>query len=372
MTFMFSRRRWAQTLGALALAIGPALGLAQAQAQAAVPVVRIGVATAGGGDPVTWGGSPGAVVRNQRWLEQAFAASGTKVEWLFFKGAGPAVNEALSNQQIDFAYHGDLPMILGRANGLQTKVLLVSGARNNLYLVAPKDSPLRSVQELKGRKVSIFRGTNGHLVAINVLAAHGLAERDLKGVNLDSGSAQAALVSGGTEAAFGGYEWFKLRDQGLVKILYSTQGQDPTLTRQAALHVRSAFEQQHPEVVQQVVDVFVRAARWASEENNREALFDSWAKSGTPVASWRAEFEGQSLAVRNSPLLDEFIRGRYEAVVAEALALKLIRRPVSVHDWFEPKYLQAALRQQGLENFWTPFDARGRPLGAQQVAAHVR
>jgi sulfonate transport system substrate-binding protein len=366
MQFTTSRRRWAQALGAITLA------LTFTGAQAAPDVVRIGVATAGGGDPVTWGGSPGGVARNQRWLEEAFKASGVKVEWLFFKGAGPAVNEALSNQQIDFAYQGDLPMIVGRANGLQTKVLLISGARNNLYVVAPKDSPLRSVQELKDRKVSIFRGTNGHLVAINVLAAHGLAERDIKGVNLDAGSSQAALVSNGVDAAFGGYEWFKVRDQGLAKVIYSTQGQDPALTRQAALHVRTAFEQAHPAQVQEVVDVFVRAAHWASDEKNRDALFQAWAKSGTPVASWKAEFEGQPLAVRNTPLIDDFIRARYQAVVDDALKLKLIRRSVTVNDWFEPKYLHVALKQQGLENFWTPFDAKGQPLGKQSVATNAR
>ena len=57
--------------------------------------------------------------------------------------------------------------------------------RNNLYLVAPVASPLSSIKDIRDHKVSIFRGTNGHLVAINVLAAHGPSERDIKGVNLD-------------------------------------------------------------------------------------------------------------------------------------------------------------------------------------------
>ena len=113
------------------------------------------------------------------------------------QGRGPAVNEALSNKQIDFAYQGDLPQVVGRANGLKTKLLVASGVRNNLYLVAPVASPLSSIKDIRDHKVSIFRGTNGHLVAINVLAAHGLSERDIKGVNLDAGSAQAALVSNG-------------------------------------------------------------------------------------------------------------------------------------------------------------------------------
>jgi sulfonate transport system substrate-binding protein len=340
-----------------------------ASAQAAPDTIRIGVATAGGGDPVTWGGSPGGVARANNWLEEEFKASGIKVEWLFFKGAGPAVNEALSNKQIDFAYQGDLPSIVGRSNGLKTKVLLVSGARNNLYLVTPTQSAIQSIKDLKGRTVSIFRGTNGHLVAINVLAAEGLAERDIKGVNLDTGSAQAALVSNGVDAAFGGYEWFKVRDQGLAKVVYSTQGRDPALTRQAALLVRSEFEQANPAEVQRVVDVFVRAAHWSSEEKNRDELFRIWARSGTPVASWTAEFDKQPLAQRNSPLADDFIVARYKAVVGDALKLKLIRREVTVDDWFDTRYLKAALKKQGLEGYWSASDAKGQPKGGPAVAS---
>lgn len=360
-------RRWARLLPAAA-----AFALAAASAHASPEVIRIGVATAGGGEPVTWGGSPGGVARVNNWLEEEFKASGVKVEWLFFKGAGPAVNEALSNKQIDFAYQGDLPSIVGRSNGLKTKLLVVSGARNNLYVVVPSASDIRSVKDLRDRKVSIFRGTNGHVVANNVLAANGLAERDIKGVNLDTGSAQAALVSNGVDAAFGGYEWFKVRDQGLAKVIYSTQGQDPALTRQASLLVRSEFEEGNPAEVQRVVDVFVRAAHWSSEEKNREELFRIWARSGTPVASWAAEFDKQSLADRNSPLADDFIVGRYKAVAADALKLKLIRREVAIDGWFDTRYLLNALKKQGLENYWTAYDAKGQPKVRQSVAANGR
>lgn len=351
-------------LSAGLLASASMLGVVSAHA--APDVVRIGVASAGGGSPVTWGGSPGGVIRAQELLEKAFDGTGTRVEWLFFKGAGPAVNEALSNKQIDFAYQGDLPQVVGRANGLKTKLLLASGTRNNLYLVVPPDSPIKSIEDLKGKQVSIFRGTNGHLVAINILAAHGLTERDIKVVNLDAGSAQAAIVSKGIDAAFGGYEYFKLRDQNLVRIAYSTQGKDPALTRQASLLVREEFEQANPDTVQRTVDVFVKAASWSSDEANRDELIKIWARSGTPAASWAAEFADTPLAQRNSPLIDDFLVSRYEAVVKEALDLKLIRRSVAVKDWFEPRYLQAALKQQGLENRWVAYDSKGQAV--QSVA----
>jgi len=356
-------RHYPFRLTAASLAVAASL-LAAGPACAAPEVVRIGVATAGGGSPVTWGGSPGGVIRAQELLEKAFEGTGTKVEWLFFKGAGPAVNEALSNKQIDFAYQGDLPQVVGRANGLKTKLLLSSGTRNNLYLVVPPDSDIKSIEDLKGKKVAIFRGTNGHLVAINVLAAHGLTERDIKGVNLDTGSAQAAIVSKGVDAAFGGYEYFKLRDQKLVRVAYSTQGKDPSLTRQASLLVREDFEQANPDAVQRTVNVFVKAAAWSSDEANRDELFNIWARSGTPVASWQAEFADTPLALRNSPLIDDFLIARYEAVVREALDQKLIRRSVTVKDWFEPRYLQVALKELGLDKRWVAYDAKGQPVQA--------
>lgn len=351
-------------------AIALALGVLPTAATAAQPeVIRIGVATAGGGDPITWGGSPGSVARANNWLEEAFKPAGVRVEWLFFKGAGPAVNEALSNKQIDFAYQGDLPSVVGRANGLKTRILLASGARNNLYVVTPSDSALQSIDQLKDQRVSLFRGTNGHLVAINVLASRGLTERDIKGVNLDTGSAQAALVSHGVDAAFGGYEWFKVRDQGLAKVIYSTQGHDPSFTRQAALLVRDDFAKEHPAEVQQVVDVFVRAAHWSSDEKNRDALFRIWEKSGTPYASWQAEFKDQELRARNSPLADAFIVGRYQAVASDALKARLIRREVATDGWFDTSFLQAALKKQGLEHYWTPYDARGREAPEAHASA---
>jgi sulfonate transport system substrate-binding protein len=81
------------------------LSLAAVHAYADKPaVIRIGIAQQGNGDLPTFGGSPAATVQLQQSLEKEFAADGIKVEWLFFKGAGPAVNEAIANKSLGFAY----------------------------------------------------------------------------------------------------------------------------------------------------------------------------------------------------------------------------------------------------------------------------
>ena len=324
--------------------------------------IRIGVADQGTGDPPTFGGSPAATVQQQQLLEKEFAADGIKVEWLFFKGAGPAVNEAIANKSLDFAFQGDLPAVLARANGLKTRILLESGVRVGIKIAVPPDSDIHSIKDLKGRRVSIFRGTNLQLVADNVLAANHLDERDLRVLNLDTASSLAALASKGIDASVNDYHLYKLRDQGLAKIIYESQTDGPQFTRQSHLLVTEDFEHAHPEIVQRVVNAFVKGAQWSSDEANRDALFQQWAKSGVGVASWQAEFANRTLKERNSPLIDPFIVGRYKAVAQAALQLKLIRQPVEVDSWFEPRYLDNALRTLKLEHYWTPYDAAGKPL----------
>ena len=119
---MTTRRDTLHRMLAVTLAVG-ALGMV-APAGAAEPItVRIGFASVGADNRQFSGGSSAAVVHSERYLDQELRdRPEVKVEWYFFKGAGPAVNEAFANNQLDFALQGDLPQIIGRANGLKTKL----------------------------------------------------------------------------------------------------------------------------------------------------------------------------------------------------------------------------------------------------------
>ncbi len=95
------------------------------------------------------GGGVVDVLYNKKWLEQELAKNNVKVEWHFFKGAGPAINEALANNQLDFAFLGDLPPIIGKANGLDTQLLVPTARGITNYLAVRSDLPIKNFAELK-------------------------------------------------------------------------------------------------------------------------------------------------------------------------------------------------------------------------------
>ena len=121
---------------------------------ATATAIRIGVAQPAVGTPPSFSASALAVAHAKGAFEDEFKADGIKIEWIFFKGAGPAVNEALTNHQLDFAVQGDLPAVVAKAAGLKTRLVLASGVRTNIYIGVPPDSPLKTVSDLRGKRVS--------------------------------------------------------------------------------------------------------------------------------------------------------------------------------------------------------------------------
>ncbi len=188
-----------------------------------------------------------------------------------------------------------------------------------------------------------------------------MTERDFQGINMDDASANAALATRNIDAAFGNYGVLLLAEKGLARIAYSTKGQDPAFERQSTLIASDSFVASHPDLTQRVVTAIVKAAYWSSQEENREALFEIWARSGRPASVYRADFADQSLKYRSSPLIDDYLINAYRVQAQQAKEYGLIRHEVSVDGWFDSQFLNAALKQLNLGHFWPRYGADGKP-----------
>ncbi|URI11123.1 ABC transporter substrate-binding protein [Aquincola tertiaricarbonis] len=348
-------------LSVLALALLASLPFSQAAAAADQPtVIRIGSPELGTGDKGFSGANPLSVVRARGWLEEEFRKDNIQVEWTFFRGAGPAVNEALAAKQLDVVFLGDLASVIGRSRGLPTRLIAVTGRGSNSYLATAPGLTLNRFADLKGRKVAVLKGTAYQRPFDNLLAEAGLTEKDLRLVNMDWPTAKAAVLNKDVDATFGGADLHQLQAKG-VGLPFNTKGKGPAFTIHAATLATDDFIRKYPEVTTRLVKQLVRASAWASDEANRQPLLALWGEaSGQGPAVFTSEFEGEDLRLRHSPLIDEAALVAYKGVAADALKLGLIKTSVDVDAWVAPQFVAEAVRQLKLDKFWPELDANGK------------
>jgi sulfonate transport system substrate-binding protein len=324
--------------------------------------IRIGVPGAGVGNRPSSGGSIIGLVHARGLLEQEFKAEGIPIRWNFLRGTGPAINECFANGLLDVASQGDLPNIVGRAGGLPTRFLLSTGRGSTAYVGVPAGSSAHGLKDLVGKRVALPKGTYYQLVANRVLEGQGLSERDFKLVNMETAAAKAALVTGDIDAAWGGSDYLQMQDQGTVRVIYTTKGDNPRYLGSGGFLAHGDFHAQYPEVVQRIVTTYLRAAHWAAEQEktNRDVVFQLWAKSGTPHSVYKREWQGVSLRSRNSPLVDDYIVEYYRRASEDAKRFALIRRTFDLDAWWELGYLQRGLKDLGLATYWQEQDRDGK------------
>ena len=319
---------------------------AQAAESAKPESIRIAVPDLSAGSKHSAGGVVD-VLRDQQLLEKEFAQDGIRIDWHFFKGAGPVVNEALANGQADFAYLGDLAAIVGKANGLDTRVLSAGVRGVKSYLGVVPGSGIMTLHDLKGKRVAVFRGTANQLSFASALASQGLSERDLKVINLDFNAANAALAAKQIDATWGLSNLLSLRERGLVELPVNSRDLEGAGSTQAVLLGTGEFIRKYPELVQRVVNAQQQATDWLRDEHNRDAFVDLVANNANwPRSILSDDLAKEDLAHYFDPRLDADFVAQLQQGVDLAARERLIRRGFQVADWIEPRFLDAALQQE--------------------------
>lgn len=357
MTRSVSRRLF---VAAAATSLLAGSGFALAQESERPAVIRIGSPELGSNGKSFPGAGALAIVRANQWLEQEFAKDGIKVEWTFFRGAGPAVAEALAARQLDVVFLGDLAAVIGRSRGLPTRLIAITGRESASYLAVAPGVTIKTPADLKGRKVAVLKGTAYQRPFDALLADAGLSEKDVRVVNMDWPTAKAAVVSKDVDATFGGADLHLLQDKG-VTLPISTKGRGPAYNIHAAVLATDDFIGKYPQVTQRLVNQVVRASRWASDESNRPALIKLFGEhSGHGTAIYQADLQGTNLKTHFSPLLDEEALAAYKSVLADGQKWGLVRQGFDVDAWAAPQFVQAAVKTQKLDGYWPQLNAQGK------------
>ena len=115
---------------------------------------------------------------------------------------GPPLVEAAGADKIDLAWVGSTPPIFGAAAGSEFKIIAAvkeRDAQENSILVPP-DSPIERVEDLKGKRVAVPKGSSAHGLLLNALKRVGLSGGDVEEVFLAPADALAAFSAGQVDA----------------------------------------------------------------------------------------------------------------------------------------------------------------------------
>ncbi len=169
-----------------------------------------------------------------------------RLEWSEFPAAAPLL-EALNAGAIDAGGVGDAPFTFAAAVGVPVKAFLAFRNRQDgLAILVRLDSPIRSVQDLKDKRIATNRGSIGHQVVLAALEEAGLPGDGVQFRFLPPADAKLALASGAVDA-WATWEPYTSAAElaGIVRVVRDGNGITPGLTyavaSEAALRTKRAL-----------------------------------------------------------------------------------------------------------------------------------
>lgn len=308
------RRRLAAALALIPLALAAPALHAQDSAR---PLLRIGYQKSA---------SLLALQKAQGSLERRLAALQADVKWVEFP-AGPQLLEGLNVGSVDVGFVGEAPPIFAQAAGANFIYIGNDPAAPEAEaIVVPKESAIRTLADLKGRRIALNKGSNVHYLLVRALEKAGLKYSDIQPVFLPPADARAAFEKGAVDA------WViwdpflaAVEKQTGARILADGRG---LVNNHAFYLAERQFTQKHPQLVRALFEDSVEQGRWL-KANLKEA-----ARRIAPIQGLDIDVVERTLqrAEYGVAPVTPGVAAEQQKVADAFLELKLIPKPVRIAD----------------------------------------
>lgn len=271
------------------------------------------------------------ITRQQAALEKHLTPRGIEVKWIEFS-SGPPMMEAMNVGSVDFGAVGDSPPVFAQAAGAAIVYAAGQPITNGQGILVPKDSPIRGITDLKGKRIGFTKGSSAHNVVVQTLEKAGLTYADITPVYLTPPDAGPAFANGSIDAWAIWDPYFAIgetKQNGRILI----NSHEVTKTNSFYIANRE-FAKNHGAILQQIVDVTTAAGQWA-EQHRDEVARSLAAITGVPL-------DIQTLAANRAnfvvgPVTDEIVTTQ-QGVADRFYKLGLIPKPIVIRDivWRNP------------------------------------
>jgi sulfonate transport system substrate-binding protein len=221
------------------------------------------------------------LLKDKGFLEKEFAKDGTTIRWVQTNSSSNAL-QFLNAGSIDFGSTAGSAALVAKINGNPIKSVYVYSRPEWTALVTSKDSAIKSVADLKGKRVAMVRGTDPHIFLVRALQANGLSDKDIIPVlvqqHADGGT---ALVRGDVDAWAGLDPMMAQHElQEGARLFY----RNPAANTWGILNVREEFAQQYPDAVRRVIAAYEEARKYAlAHPDELKQIFINVTKLPGPV-----------------------------------------------------------------------------------------
>jgi sulfonate transport system substrate-binding protein len=200
------------------------------------------------------------LLKEKGFLEKEFAKDGIKILWVKTVSSSNAL-QFLNAGSIDFGSTAGSAALVAKINGNPIKSIYTYSRPEWTALVTTKDSKITKVEDLRGKKVAMVRGTDPHIFAVRALLAAGITDKDYTPVlvqqHADGGT---ALLRGDVDA------W-----AGLDPMMAQHEVQDgarlffrkPEANTWGILNSREEFLKDHPDIVKRVLAAYEEARKYS-------------------------------------------------------------------------------------------------------------
>ncbi|WP_316197687.1 sulfonate ABC transporter substrate-binding protein [Bradyrhizobium sp. SZCCHNS2002] len=264
------------------------------------------------------------LLKGKGWLEKKLQPLGYGVEWKEFP-SGPPLLEALNVGSIDFGHAGETPPIFAQAAGAPfVYVAHEPPAPEGEAILLPKDSPIKTVAELKGKKVALNKGSNVHYLLVRALEKAGLKYTDIETVFLAPADARAAFERGSVDA-WVIWDPFQAAAEVATNARTLTNGSNLAPNHQFYLATRK-FSDGNPQVIDAVIASIAELDDWAKTRVTDVAAELS-PGIGIPAPILEIALKRQSYGVKP---LDESVVAEQQRIADTFFYLGLIPKSIAV------------------------------------------
>ena len=209
------------------------------------------------------------ILKERGSLEAALKDQGVAVKWVEFP-AGPQLLEGLNVGSVSFGEVGEAPPIFAQA--AKTDLVYIANqpaVPKAEALIVQKDSAIQTIQDLKGKRVALNKGSNVHYLLLKLLEANHLTFNDIQVVYLPPADARAAFEKGAVDAWV---IWDPFLSVAEHQLHARTLANGENLVKNYQFYLADRkFAQAHPKVVQAVVNELNLTTQWVSKNQDDAA-----------------------------------------------------------------------------------------------------